>query len=388
MSRLRITGLVRLADSARRELARPLSPERKAYWQRAVRSGIAQVDQILQRNGASIQSLPSPSRRAYEYLKGIDWDQIGTAEVAPAERSIVRLSWKGIGGFVEHMADRLAGIPDAAEMERIGQLIIQTSRQIEGTIIRAKAGPEHLTPAGRDMRGWLAFLGEPENRTAYLDALKLAMPVFEPVLRELRYPMPLLVHFRPAKVIYRIPHPAGRTVLWLPTPMIAFEEPDFRAVADLIRTSAPQAKQRVVEAMEREAYQSVHAELESLAGIPEQAQGAFHDLGASFARVNARYFGGELPRPHLTWSRILTGRKLGHYDSIRDTVMISATLDTPKAELFVVDFLMYHELLHKRLGSRVVNGRRYSHTAEFFALERRFDRHVDAEAGLRKLAGR
>ena len=245
MGRLRIMGLVRLADSARRELARPLSPERRAYWLRTVRSGIAQVDQILQRNGASIQGLPSPSRRAYEYLKAIDWDQIGTADATPTERSVARLSWKGIGGFVEHMADRLAATPDAAEMEKIGQLITQTSRQIEGTIIRAKAGPEHLTPAGRDMRGWLAFLAEPENRTAYLDALKLAMPIFEPVLRERRYPMPLLVHFRPAKVLYRIPHPAGRTVLWLPTPMIAFEEPEFRAVADLIRTSIPLSKQRV-----------------------------------------------------------------------------------------------------------------------------------------------
>ena len=382
---LRITGLVRLADAARRELARPLLPERKAYWQRIVRNGIAQVEQILQRQGASPAMLPAPSRRALDYLRSIDWDRIPTAEDVPAERSPVRLSWQGLGGFLDRMLDRLAAMPEPPELEKIGQLIAQTSRQIESTIARTNAGPEHLTPAARGIRGWLAFFAEADNRAAYIDALKLALPIFDTAARELRYPMPLSIHFRPAKVLYRIPRPAGRTVLWLPTPMIAFEEAEFRAVADLIRGGSPQATHRVVEAMEREPYQTVHAELESLAGIPEQTRGTHHDLAASFDRVNAKYFESRMPRPHLTWSRMLTGRKLGHYDSIRDTVMISATLDTPKAEPWLVDFLMYHELLHKHLGSRVFNGRRCSHTPEFHALERRFERHPEVEPALRRL---
>jgi len=93
-----------------------------------------------------------------------------------------------------------------------------------------------------------------------------------------------------------------------------------------------------------------------------------------------------MPRPHLTWSRVFTGRKFGHYDSIRDTVMISSTLDQRTVEPFVVDFVLYHELLHKAMGARTVNGRRYVHTRDFYAAERRFPRHEEAEKILKRLA--
>jgi hypothetical protein len=384
MGKLRISGLVRLADQVRRQFSQPLSPQHKAYWRRTIGDAVGRVEKMLQQHGTAPEGLPPASRRAYLFLRGIDWDSIRTSDDAPATGGLLRLSWPGMGRLLEHFLEQLASMPGAGGLDSIGTLIGQTSRHIELSIARARAGPEQLTPVGRDLRGWLGFFAESENRAAYVDALRLAQPILEPVVREMGYPMPLLLHFRPARVLYRIPRPAGRTVLWLPTAMISFDAAEFRLVGDLM-LRRPGARQRVVEAMEREPYQAVCAGLESLGGIPQQARGAHHDLEASFGRVNARYFGGQMQRPQLTWSRMLTGRKLGHYDSIRDTVMISATLDSPLAEVFLVDFLMYHELLHKHLGSRVVNGRRYAHTAQFYDLERRFERHQDAETALRRL---
>jgi hypothetical protein len=120
--------------------------------------------------------------------------------------------------------------------------------------------------------------------------------------------------------------------------------------------------------------------------VTDSTRGAFFDLGDSFDRVNARYFGGEMKRPRLTWSRSFTRRKFGHYDHVKDWVMVSSTLDQPQVPEFVVDFLMYHELLHKKHGIHWVNGRGLAHTRAFYADERRFERFDEAEAWLKKLA--
>ncbi len=114
-----------------------------------------------------------------------------------------------------------------------------------------------------------------------------------------------------------------------------------------------------------------------------RATGRHHNLNASFDRVNRAYFGGRMPRPVLTWNATFTQRKLGHYDVHADTVMLSITLDDPKTPAYVVDFVVYHELLHKQLGVRAVNGRRRMHTPEFRRAERRFREWNRVERWLR-----
>jgi hypothetical protein len=67
--------------------------------------------------------------------------------------------------------------------------------------------------------------------------------------------------------------------------------------------------------------------------------------------------------------------------------MISSTLDQAKVPEFVVDFLMYHELLHKKHGIRwSAGGRGYAHTAAFYSDEKRFEGFERAEKWLEKLA--
>jgi hypothetical protein len=112
-----------------------------------------------------------------------------------------------------------------------------------------------------------------------------------------------------------------------------------------------------------------------------------HSLEAVFARVNERYFRVLMPRPRLVWSTVITARKFGHYDQVHDTLLISATVDRADVPEFVIDFLMYHELLHKEMGVDRSGGRAYAHTAEFRAAERRFPQYEEAEAFLLKLAG-
>jgi len=53
---------------------------------------------------------------------------------------------------------------------------------------------------------------------------------------------------------------------------------------------------------------------------------------------------------------------------------------------FVVDFLVYHELLHKKLSVTWRDGRRRAHTPQFRQAERRFPRCAEAQAVLKRLA--
>jgi hypothetical protein len=193
-----------------------------------------------------------------------------------------------------------------------------------------------------------------------------------------------LLEFRPISGLYKLRGYRDGTRIILPTPMICFSEDLLRAMAEVMFHGT--SKQPIWEATSSEEYQSIQAELEALSGVQEHTPGVYHDLGPSFDRVNGKYFDGGLTRPRLTWSRTFTGRKFGHYDPIRDTVMVSSTLDHADVPAFLVDFVMYHELLHKNLGADWRNGRQAVHTPDFKAEERRFEQYAAAEAALKILA--
>jgi hypothetical protein len=47
---------------------------------------------------------------------------------------------------------------------------------------------------------------------------------------------------------------------------------------------------------------------------------------------------------------------------------------------------MYHELLHKKHGETIINGRRFVHTPEFRREEQQFEQYAKATAFLNKLS--
>jgi hypothetical protein len=168
--------------------------------------------------------------------------------------------------------------------------------------------------------------------------------------------------------------------------MVAFNPTQFASLADLVFGKRRSARQDVLEAMTAEGFQAIRSELESLGGIVETARGQAYDLRDSFRRVNEKYFGGTMTAARLAWSRTLTGRKFGHYDWIADMVMVSRTLDDKDVPPMVMDFIMFHELLHKFHGLHWVNGRGYAHTSEFQQDERKFQQWEEAERILQTLA--
>lgn len=116
----------------------------------------------------------------------------------------------------------------------------------------------------------------------------------------------------------------------------------------------------------------------------EAPLGRYHDLRAVFHRVNQRYFQGRLAQPRLRWSKQLNRTHLGHYRPLEDELQVSAILDRRDVPDEVLDYLMFHELLHKALGIHTSGGRRRSHTPAFRAAEASFPQYDRVQRWLRR----
>jgi len=109
------------------------------------------------------------------------------------------------------------------------------------------------------------------------------------------------------------------------------------------------------------------------------SKGSVYDLDEIFAAVNAQYFRDSIPTPVLTWSANKTYRVLGHHDATHDHIAISKSLDSLDVPHFVVEYVIFHEMLHIYHPTKHVNGRRYNHTAAFKRDERKFAYFEESE---------
>jgi hypothetical protein len=116
------------------------------------------------------------------------------------------------------------------------------------------------------------------------------------------------------------------------------------------------------------------------------AQGNAYDLEKMFSKLNRRYFDSGLEKPTLTWSQRKTRSILGHHDRVYETITISKSLDSAQVPDWFVEFILYHEMLHIKHTARMINGRRYYHTAAFRQDERRFARYEEAQRWLEQVA--
>ena len=115
------------------------------------------------------------------------------------------------------------------------------------------------------------------------------------------------------------------------------------------------------------------------------AQGRCYDLEEIFEQLNHRFFHGLLARPLLGWSRTSSRTMLGHFDPAHNAIIISKVFDRPQAPRFLVEYIVFHEMLHLEHPVEHRNGRRSVHTREFQQAERAFPRLEEVKKLLRAL---
>ncbi len=106
--------------------------------------------------------------------------------------------------------------------------------------------------------------------------------------------------------------------------------------------------------------------------------GKYFNLDDSFNRINRRYFQGSMIKPSLSWSPRSSRRLLGYHDSHLNLVVISRWLDRKTVPQYVLDYIMYHELLHITMPAKYINGKRIVHTKEFKHWEQKFEQYGEA----------
>jgi predicted metal-dependent hydrolase len=115
------------------------------------------------------------------------------------------------------------------------------------------------------------------------------------------------------------------------------------------------------------------------------ACGHFYDLEAVFDELNMRFFHGLMVRPRMSWSQTKTRRTLGHYDPAHNAIIISRIFDHFAVPAYVLEYIVYHEMLHLKHPVKLRGSRRCVHSAEFQAEEKLFPRAAEANAFLRRL---
>jgi predicted metal-dependent hydrolase len=113
------------------------------------------------------------------------------------------------------------------------------------------------------------------------------------------------------------------------------------------------------------------------------AKGKYFDLDNCFNIINQKYFDNNLSKPIITWSSQRSRSRLGHYDADLDTLVLSKNMDKTDTPEYVVEYVLYHELLHKIYPDRFINGRRQIHSPEFKHGEQRFEEFDRAKKWLK-----
>ncbi len=156
----------------------------------------------------------------------------------------------------------------------------------------------------------------------------------------------------------------------------------FILVAKLLRKKVPEEARRIYSAYasdEEIQLRAVENKRSRGRKVITAAAGETYDLEAIFDQLNRDYFRGSIPRQVLTWSARKTYHILGHHDATHETIAISRSLDSAAVPKYVVEYVLFHEMLHIYHPTIHHNGRRYNHTPAFRRDEEKFAYFHQAE---------
>jgi hypothetical protein len=115
-----------------------------------------------------------------------------------------------------------------------------------------------------------------------------------------------------------------------------------------------------------------------------KAQGEVYNLEYIFEDINRSYFQNHLKKPILGWSLNKSYTRLGFYAEDKNLLVISRILDAASVPLKVVEYMMYHEMLHIAIRTKILNGRRRVHPPEFKKLDRAFPNYAEIQKWINK----
>jgi hypothetical protein len=262
----------------------------------------------------------------------------------------------------------------------------KTTNQIETICTKHQLTPTALAKPSRNAYTWMKFLTNPNNLQLHFDTLVRSITISQEIIKT-QGSGQIFIEFTHGSNLYKF-----RTINNLTTLNISesFIHSSDQVLTAVLQTALHQKNATASEIIRKfslsEECSDVLLELDLIAQIAtETAQGNIYNLDHLFSTINHQYFAGTMSKPRLMWSSILSHRKLGHYERTRDRIVISKILDHERIPQYLIEFILYHELLHKHHGIQWLNGKCMVHTPEFKRSERKFGQFQEAETFLQQM---
>lgn len=263
-------------------------------------------------------------------------------------------------------------------VQTLHQQILQQMMRLDRSLERKKANPAHLPLPSYRAFIWLRFLSKEENFLEHLQTLNSYMQLakdmeikYRKVLRPRNYHLFVSLSYIP--YVYRIQLNGQQLKLTINECLLRAPTGIKKEVLQAALNGNNQSKKMLRSYCSSPGYQGmdllIRGDKHSRGSSPK---GTYANLNESYMRVNRDYFNNELEKPQLAWSQKRNHRQLGSYSAQTDTVIISRAFDQAGVPEYVLDFIMYHELLHKKLGIKKANSGRYNHNKKFKDFEKQF----------------
>ncbi len=115
-------------------------------------------------------------------------------------------------------------------------------------------------------------------------------------------------------------------------------------------------------------------------------KGSFFDLNIIFDNLNATWFKSKLQSNGLYWTPRNSRKRTGYYKARSREIFITKNFDDPDVPAFVVEFVMYHEMLHMEQGDDLLHKGKRAHDVEFRRREKLHPKYSQADKFLHKFA--
>jgi len=269
-------------------------------------------------------------------------------------------------------------------------LIQKHGRFLQNRLGRKAPGSFSISNQAWYATQWLDFLCREENFRKHLQAVRTAGKILaeerKGSSRKLRS-IPFQVRFYPGATLFRSVVKNGVLVVTIHEGFIEAPEQVLQAVIRAALSIRKDPDRHLISAYSSgEHYLRLARKLQNKPAGFSNAGGLFHDLDLIAARVQDKHFREMADRPVIQWMRRSSYRTFGVYQSSSHTVRISPALDHPDVPEHVLEYVIFHELAHAKVGVTVHRGRHRIHSKEFHGEEERFRRREEAARYLKSLS--
>ena len=388
---IRITGIVKTANQVRNKLQQGIHPKELDTFKTFVNNSLQTIENICQEAKTTPDSLPTPSRQAYHYLKRIDWHNLPVTKQKQATRPIQTLRINNVVKQQKNIQQQLGQINyhcTSTQIKSIRKALTNCTEEIERICQLHNVTPSVLTTPSRKAYAWMKFLTSTHNLQLHLDTIHKIKTLAQKTLKtQPQNVQEIVVEITNYNGLYKHKkNRQGKIELQLSEGFIQADDKILQAIINMILLGNNSDEQQLIRNFGlTEEFSDVILELDLIADIDaEIPQGNCYDLEELFEQLNQEYFAGKMVKPRLTWNQTITHRKLGHYEPLRDLIVMSRTLDNSNVPQIVVELVLYHEMLHKHHGIKWVNGKGMVHTPEFRRSEEQFRYYQESQQWLKQ----